>query len=118
MTAPLLQAQDLTRHYSVSRGWFKPRATVRALDGVSFDLSAGRTLAVVGVWSGVECGLRQEQEQERDGWAGGGRGLGPPRFRHTSHTTGWGTKNNNMRTTCFQVRFARAMRICFSSHSC
>lgn len=48
MTAPLLQAQDLARHYSVSRGWFKPRATVRALDGVSFELSAGRTLAVVG----------------------------------------------------------------------
>ncbi|MGL4575177.1 MAG: peptide ABC transporter ATP-binding protein [Burkholderiaceae bacterium] len=44
----LLRATDLTRHYAVRRGWFKPAATVRALNGVSFDLQAGRTLAVVG----------------------------------------------------------------------
>ena len=48
MSAPLLQARDLARHYRVSRGWFTPKATVRALDGVSFTLQAGRTLAVVG----------------------------------------------------------------------
>ncbi|SEK81137.1 dipeptide transport system ATP-binding protein [Roseateles sp. YR242] len=47
-TTPLLQADQLTRHYEVSRGWFSPKATVRALDGVSFRLEAGRTLAVVG----------------------------------------------------------------------
>ena len=46
--APLLVARDLARHYRVSRGWFAPKATVRALDGVSFSLSPGRTLAVVG----------------------------------------------------------------------
>jgi len=46
--APLLQAEGLTRHYDVSRGWFATKATVRALDGVSFALEAGRTLAVVG----------------------------------------------------------------------
>jgi len=46
--APVLQARDLARHYRVSRGWFAPAATVRALDGVSFELAAGRTLAVVG----------------------------------------------------------------------
>ncbi|WP_212630522.1 peptide ABC transporter ATP-binding protein [Pseudomonas sp. KB-10] len=44
----VLQAHELTRHYSVSRGLFKPTATVQALNGVSFALEAGRTLAVVG----------------------------------------------------------------------
>jgi dipeptide transport system ATP-binding protein len=44
----VLQAHELTRHYSVSRGLFKPAATVQALNGVSFSLRAGRTLAVVG----------------------------------------------------------------------
>lgn len=44
----VLQAHELTRHYSVSRGLFKPAATVQALNGVSFALEAGRTLAVVG----------------------------------------------------------------------
>ena len=48
MTAPLLEAHDLSRYYSVSRGLFKPPATVKALNGVSFSLSAGQTLAVVG----------------------------------------------------------------------
>ena len=48
MTAPLLQAADLARHYSVRRGWLRPVQTVRALDGVSFTLDAQRTLAVVG----------------------------------------------------------------------
>ena len=49
MTAPLLlEAKDLARHYRVSRGFFKPAATVKALNGVSFSLSAGQTLAVVG----------------------------------------------------------------------
>jgi dipeptide transport system ATP-binding protein len=45
---PVLRAHDLKRHYAVSRGLFKPGATVRALDGVSFELHAGQTLAVVG----------------------------------------------------------------------
>jgi dipeptide transport system ATP-binding protein len=45
---PLLVAHDLARHYRVSRGLLKPPATVKALDGVSFTLDAGETLAVVG----------------------------------------------------------------------
>jgi dipeptide transport system ATP-binding protein len=48
MTAPLLEAQGLARHYRVSRGMFKPPAIVKALNGVSFSLEPGQTLAVVG----------------------------------------------------------------------
>ena len=48
MNAAVLQAQNLTRHYPVRRGLFAPAATVKALDGVSFALQPGRTLAVVG----------------------------------------------------------------------
>jgi dipeptide transport system ATP-binding protein len=46
--APLLEVDRLTRHYVVSRGPFRARAVVRALDGVSFSVRAGETLAVVG----------------------------------------------------------------------
>jgi dipeptide transport system ATP-binding protein len=45
---PVLQATDLQRHYSVSRGLFRGHATLRAVAGASFSLDAGRTLAVVG----------------------------------------------------------------------
>ncbi|HEY5309037.1 MAG TPA: dipeptide ABC transporter ATP-binding protein [Casimicrobiaceae bacterium] len=48
MTAPLLEARNLARHYSVGRGLLRPKALVRALDGVSFTLTESRTLAVVG----------------------------------------------------------------------
>ena len=44
----VLEARDLTRDYSVSRGAFRSHATIKALAGVSFSLHAGRTLAVVG----------------------------------------------------------------------
>ncbi|WP_415844685.1 peptide ABC transporter ATP-binding protein [Stutzerimonas zhaodongensis] len=47
-TGSVLSARELTRHYEISRGLFKPNATVRALNGVSFELQAGETLAVVG----------------------------------------------------------------------
>jgi dipeptide transport system ATP-binding protein len=47
-TDHVLEAQSLAKHYAVSTGFMKPKATVRALDGVSFTLAAGRTLAVVG----------------------------------------------------------------------
>jgi dipeptide transport system ATP-binding protein len=46
--APLIEARDLARHYRVSRGLFARPGTVRALDGVSFALRAGETLAIVG----------------------------------------------------------------------
>ena len=46
--AVVMQADGLQRAYEVKRGLFAKAATVRALNGVSFTLHAGRTLAVVG----------------------------------------------------------------------
>jgi dipeptide transport system ATP-binding protein len=45
---PLLDAVRLARYYEVTRGWFRAKATVRALDEVSFRLYSQQTLAVVG----------------------------------------------------------------------
>ncbi len=44
----LLEAKDLQRYYSVSRGAFAKTATLRAVDGASLTLEKGKTLAVVG----------------------------------------------------------------------
>ena len=44
----VLEAQAIAKHYAVSTGFLKPKALVRALDGVSFTLDAAKTLAVVG----------------------------------------------------------------------
>jgi dipeptide transport system ATP-binding protein len=44
----VLTATDLARHYSVSRGGLRGSATLKAVDGVSFELRRGETLAVVG----------------------------------------------------------------------
>ncbi len=44
----VLQAIDLKRHYAVDGGFLRQAKSVKALDGVSFSLLAGRTLAVVG----------------------------------------------------------------------
>lgn len=45
---PLLQAIDLKKYYPVKKGLFAPERLVKALDGVSFNLERGKTLAVVG----------------------------------------------------------------------
>ncbi|HZA66339.1 MAG TPA: ATP-binding cassette domain-containing protein, partial [Geminicoccaceae bacterium] len=44
----VLEATGLERHYTVRRGMFRGSAVLQALRGVSFELRAGRTLAVVG----------------------------------------------------------------------
>jgi len=48
MSAVVLEAKNLTRYYSVAQGLFKPKLQVKALNGISFQLQAGKTLAVVG----------------------------------------------------------------------
>ncbi len=48
MSEPLLVARDLARSYRVGRGMFASPLTLKAVDGVSFDLAPGKTLAVVG----------------------------------------------------------------------
>jgi dipeptide transport system ATP-binding protein len=44
----VLSAHGLCQHYSVPRGFAKKPALLKALDGVSFKLERGKTLAVVG----------------------------------------------------------------------
>ena len=52
--APLVRAHDLAKTFDVSAPWLnrvlegKPRSLLRAVDGVSFDIEKGKTLALVG----------------------------------------------------------------------
>ncbi|MDB5522423.1 MAG: transporter ATP-binding protein [Rhizobium sp.] len=48
MNQVIIQGTDLKRFYSVGGGIFSKGATVKALNGLSFTLEAGKTLAVVG----------------------------------------------------------------------
>ncbi len=49
MSDPLLSVRELKRHYPVRSGILKRQTgAVRAVDGVSFDLQRGETLAIVG----------------------------------------------------------------------
>ncbi|MEN8651121.1 dipeptide ABC transporter ATP-binding protein [Streptomyces sp. 21So2-11] len=49
-TEPILEVRDLVKHYPLTRGIVikKHVGAVKAVDGVSFDLSKGETLGVVG----------------------------------------------------------------------
>jgi dipeptide transport system ATP-binding protein len=44
----VLVADNLTKHYRINRGLMRGHSLVKALNGVSFTLAAGETLAVVG----------------------------------------------------------------------
>ncbi|MCG8334373.1 MAG: dipeptide ABC transporter ATP-binding protein [Proteobacteria bacterium] len=44
----ILEASNLCRHYFINRGLFKKDSILKALDGASFQLEKGKTLAVVG----------------------------------------------------------------------
>jgi dipeptide transport system ATP-binding protein len=44
----LLEAHNLRQHYNITRGPFSQPAVLRAVDGASFTLEKGKTLAVVG----------------------------------------------------------------------
>ncbi len=50
MTEPILAVENLSRHFTVRRGILLGRTagTVRAVDGISFTLNRGETLALVG----------------------------------------------------------------------
>lgn len=49
MNRPLLEVNDLVKHYPVRSGWFgRKRQVVHAVDGVSFQIARGETLALVG----------------------------------------------------------------------
>jgi len=46
--AAVVEARELTRVYEIKHGWLRERARLQAVGGVSFQIAAGRTLAVVG----------------------------------------------------------------------
>ena len=54
MNAPLVEVRDAARWFDVSPPWLerklsgKPKVMLRAVDGVSFDIARGETLALVG----------------------------------------------------------------------
>src|SRR5262245_14810457 len=48
MTRSLLEVSDLKKHYALGGGLLGKAKTVYAVDGVSFDIARGETLALVG----------------------------------------------------------------------
>ncbi|SDH73659.1 ABC transporter ATP-binding protein [Bosea robiniae] len=48
MSEPLLEVRDLKVHFPLRGGVSTPGGVVKAVDGISLDLQAGRTLALVG----------------------------------------------------------------------
>ncbi|GAB5428756.1 MAG: ABC transporter ATP-binding protein [Devosia indica] len=45
---PIVKVDDLVVRFPVGKAWFKPKGAIHAVDGVSFDLVPGETLAIVG----------------------------------------------------------------------
>ena len=48
MNTPIVVVRDLCKHFVVKGGWGSPVRTLRAVDGVNFDIAAGETLGLVG----------------------------------------------------------------------
>ncbi|HWL25747.1 MAG TPA: dipeptide ABC transporter ATP-binding protein [Ureibacillus sp.] len=48
MTETLLEVKHLKKYYEISRGLFKPKLIVKAVDDVSFSIKKGETFALVG----------------------------------------------------------------------
>ena len=48
MSEQLIKARDLHKYYSIKSGYLQPSKNLKALAGASFELYAGKTLAVVG----------------------------------------------------------------------
>ncbi len=46
--APIVKVDNLVVRFPVGKAWFKPKGAIHAVDGVSFDLVPGETLAIVG----------------------------------------------------------------------
>jgi oligopeptide transport system ATP-binding protein len=46
--APLLEVKDLKKHFDVSKGLFGEKSTVKAVDGVSFNVMPQESFAIVG----------------------------------------------------------------------
>ena len=45
---PIIKVENLAVRFPVKKGLFKPKGAIHAVDGVSFDLMPGETLAIVG----------------------------------------------------------------------
>ena len=48
MNTPIVAVRDLCKHFVVKGGWGSPARTLRAVDGVNFEIGAGETLGLVG----------------------------------------------------------------------
>ena len=45
---PVLEVENLTRHFSIGGGWLGRRKTIKAVDGVTFDVKRGEVFGIVG----------------------------------------------------------------------
>ncbi|MBI3008642.1 MAG: ABC transporter ATP-binding protein, partial [Candidatus Omnitrophica bacterium] len=49
MNEAILRVQDLKKYFEISKGmWKREKTTIRAVDGVSFEIERGKTLGLVG----------------------------------------------------------------------